>query len=67
MADSFEFFQVAQHAGVEEGVFAQVGLVNHHFNALGLDALHDALDAGGTEVVGAGFHDQAVDANDGGR
>ncbi len=40
------------------------GFINDDFHALGLDALHDALDAAGAVVVGAGFHDQAVDADD---
>ncbi len=30
---------------------------------LPLDALHDALDAAGAEVIGASFHDEAVDAD----
>lgn len=67
VAHALEFVQVAYHAGVEEMLVAQVRLVNHDLDALSLDALHDALDAGGSKVVRAGFHDEAVDADDGGR
>ena len=34
-----------------------------HEGTFGLDALHDALDAGGTEVVQARFHNEAIDTN----
>ena len=47
-------------------LIGQVGLINHNLDAFGFDALHDSLDAGGAEIVGAGFHDQAVDADHGG-
>ena len=46
-------------------LLAEVWLVNHDLDTLGLDALHDALDAGSAEVIGTGFHDEAVDADDG--
>ena len=43
---------------------ASSGLVDHHGHALGLYALHDALDGARAEVVGVGLHRQAVDAHD---
>lgn len=46
--------------------FVEDGFVNDDLDAFGLDAFHDALDGGGAEVVGAFFHDQAVDADGGG-
>ena len=41
----------------------QRGLVDDNGNALGLDALHNALDGGSAEVVGVALHGQAVDAD----
>ncbi len=41
----------AEELGVVEG-----GLVDEHGHALGLDALHDALDGAGAEVVAAALH-----------
>ena len=58
-----ELLQIVDHTRVEEVGLFEHGLVNDDFHTLGLDALHDALDAAGAEVVGAGFHDQAVDAD----
>ena len=52
------------HLGAEELRRVQRGLVDHHGNALGLHALHDALDGARAEVVGVGLHRQAVDAHD---
>lgn len=52
------------HFGAEELRRVQRGLVDHHGHALGLHALHDALDGARAEVVGVGLHRQAVDAND---
>lgn len=37
--------------------------IDDHFDALGLDPFHDALDAGGPEVVGTDLHDEAIDAD----
>ena len=50
--------------GAEELRRVQRGLVDHHGHALGLHALHDALDGARAEVVGVGLHRQAVDAHD---
>ena len=52
------------HLGAEELRRARGGLVDHHGHALGLHALHDALDGARAEVVGVGLHRQAVDAHD---
>lgn len=59
-----EFLQVVDHEAAEEGgaVF-EGGFVYDDLGALGLDALHDALDGGLAEVVTIGFHSEAVDAN----
>jgi hypothetical protein len=32
-------------------------------DALGLNALHNALNSGGTEVIRGGLHDETIDAN----
>ena len=50
--------------GPEELRRVQRGLVDHHGHALGLHALHDALDGARAEVVGVGLHRQAVDTHD---
>ena len=50
--------------GSEELRSVQRGLVDHHGHALGLHALHDALDGARAEAVGVGLHRQAVDAHD---
>ena len=54
------------HAGAEEIGLLQHGLVHNHLHPLGFQALHDALHAAGAEVVAAGLHDQAVNADNGG-
>lgn len=55
--------QVVDDSGAEEFFFGQVGFVDDDFDALGFQPLHDSLDAGSTEVVRAGFHHQAIDAD----
>ena len=50
--------------GAEELRRVQRGLVDHHGHALGLHALHDALDGARAEVVAVGLHRQAVHAHD---
>ena len=50
--------------GAEELRRVQRGLVDHHGHALGLHALHDALDGARAEVVGVGFRRQAAHAHD---
>lgn len=52
---------MGDHAAKEIGGVER-GLVHEHGHPLALDALHDALDARGTEVVAAGLHGQSVDA-----
>ena len=64
VAAGLEGLQVVGHLGAEELRRVQRGLVYHHGHALGLHALHDALDGASAEVVGVGLHRQAVHAND---
>ena len=52
------------HLGAEELRRVERGLVDHHGHALGLHALHDALDGARAEVVGVGLHRQAVHTHD---
>ena len=52
-----------RHLAAEELGRIQRGLVHHHGHALGLDALHDALHARRTEVVGTRLHRKAVHAH----
>ncbi len=57
--------QIIHDAGTEEGdSIRQSGFIHNHFRAFGLDAFHNALDGALAEVVGAGFHGQAVNAHD---
>ena len=53
-----------RNLGAEELRRVQRGLVDHHGHALGLHALHDALDGARAEVVGVGLHRQAEHAHD---
>ena len=64
VAAGLEGPQVVGHLGAEELRRVQRGLVDHHGHALGLHALHDALDGARAEVVGVGLHPQAVHAHD---
>lgn len=64
VAAGLEGLQVMRDLGTEELRRVQRGLVDHHGHALGLHALHDALDGARAEVVGVGLHRQAVDAHD---
>lgn len=64
VAAGLEGLQVVGHLGAEELRRVQRGLVDHHGHALGLHALHDALDGARAEVVGVGLHRQAVDVRD---
>lgn len=61
-----ELRQVGDDAAAEEVGVGQRRFVNDDFDAFGLEPFHDALDAAGAVVVRACFHDQAVDADDGG-
>ena len=64
VAAGLEGLQVVRDLGPEELRRVQRGLVDYHGHALGLHALHDALDGARAEVVGVGLHRQAVDAHD---
>ena len=63
-AAGLEGLQVVGDLGPEELWRVQRGLIDHHGHALGLHALHDALDGARAEVVGVELHRQAVDAHD---
>ena len=52
------------HLGAEELRRVQCGLIDHHGHALGLHALHDALDGASEEVVGVGLHRETKHAHD---
>ena len=49
----------------EDCAIIQRGFVDDDLGSLGLDALHDALDGAVTEIVGVGFHREAVHSDDG--
>ena len=62
---ALELLQVVDHKAAEEGAAVlEGGFVDDDFGALGLDALHHALDAALAEVVAVRLHRQAVDPND---
>lgn len=64
LAALFERGQVVYYFAAEErAAVLKRRLVDDDRRALGLDTLHHALDAGLAEVVGVGFHGQAVDAD----
>lgn len=52
IALGLELVQVVRYLGPEELRRVERGLVDHHGHALGLHALHDALDGARPEVVG---------------
>lgn len=54
VAARLEGLKVVGHLGAEELRRVKRGLVGHHGHALGLYALHDALDEARAEVVEAG-------------
>ena len=56
-----EHIQVTHHAGLEELIGLQHGLVHHHLDPFGLDAFHHTLDGRGAKVVRPGLHDQPED------
>ena len=62
VAAGLEGLQVVGDLGAEELRRVQRGPVDHHGHALGLHALHDALDGARAEVVGVGLHRQAMHA-----
>ena len=55
--------KVVRHLGAEEPGRVERGLAGHHGNALGLDALHDALRARRAGAVGARLHGEAAHAH----
>src|SRR5512132_97937 len=64
VAAALELVEVAHDLRAVEPVVRELRLVDDDLDALGLDPLHDALDAARPEVVGAGLHDEPVDADD---
>ena len=59
-----EGLQVVGHLGAEELWRVQRGLVDHHGHALGLHALHEALDGARADVVGVGLYRRASHSHD---
>ena len=55
--------QILDDFGVEKIVVRQVRLIDDNRYSPSLDTFHDALNAGGTEVVRASFHDQTIDSD----
>ena len=66
VASRLEGGEVARDLAPEELRGIECGLVDHHRHALGLHAVHDALHAGGAEVVRSALHGETVDAHGGG-
>ena len=64
IALSLKFSEIVCYLRAKELRLVQRGLVDHHGHALCLHAFHDALDGARAEVIGVGFHRQAVDAHD---
>lgn len=64
VAAGLEGLQVVGHLAAEELRRVQRGLVDNHGHALGLHALHEALDGVRAEVVRVRLHRQAVHAHD---
>lgn len=58
-----ELGEIVGYGAAEEVGLVEGGLVNDYGDALALEPLHHALDCGLAEVVGPGFHGQAVDAH----
>lgn len=63
VGSGFEDGQVGDNFGAKEVVRFENGFVDDDRNTLGFNAFHDALDGGRAKVIGAGFHDQAVDTD----
>ena len=64
VAAGLEGLKAVRYLGAEELRRVQRRLADHHGHALGLQALHDALDGARAEVVGVGLHRQEVHAHD---
>ena len=59
-----ECLKIVDDLAAEEGrAIGKSWLVDNDFSTLGLDALHDALDGRLAEVVGVGFHREAIDTD----
>ena len=59
-----ELGKVVHYEAAEEGAAVFEGwLVDDDIGSLGLDALHDALDGRLAEVIGVGFHGEAIDTD----
>ena len=57
--------QVILYSTTEEGAtLLQCWLIDDELSTLCFDTLHDALNGGLAEVVGIGFHRQAIDTDD---
>ena len=59
-----ELVQVADDAAVEEQILFHARFVDDELDAFRFQALHDPLNGRLPEIVGAGFHRQAVDPDD---
>ena len=60
----FELLHIIHHAAAEEGAAVlQGGFIDDDFRTLGLNPLHDSLDAALTEIIGIRFHGEAVHAD----
>ena len=61
---SLELGEVIDYETAEEGAAVfKSRLIDDDIGSLCLDALHNALEAGLTEVVGVGFHGQAIETD----
>ena len=59
-----ELGEVIDYEATEEGTAIFEGwLIDDNIGSLSLDALHDALDGGLSEVVGVGLHGQAIETD----
>ena len=62
IGSGFELLKIIDHQRSEEGFpVIQRWLIDNDRSALGLDALHDALNAALAEVVRIGLHGKAID------
>ena len=59
----FETLQIIHHFRVEEMRRTQRWFINNHGDALGLDALHNALNGGGAEIIRIRFHGYAINTH----
>ena len=65
MALCLECLQVIDNFAAKEGAtLFQCWLIDDDLSTLCLDTFHDALNGRLAEVVGIGFHRQAIDSND---